>query len=333
MSEDEERSAGQLREEAAWWFAHMRGPQADQDRAAFEQWLARGALHRAAYNRVAERFAEGKHLKDYYRTERRRRLVKIGAGAALLVSLYPALTLLTKGGSHPITAPRGMYDRGQFVTVVGQVRSIKLADGSRILLDSDSLVAVRFDAQRRVIDLRRGRARFDVAHETRPFSVTANAIEVTATGTVFDVSLTNRNVVDVHLIRGTVGVARRAANDAASPQPPIILHAGQSARLSDNGRLARSAAQSDDIAWPALRLEFDRTRLADVVERSNRNSLETIVVPDPAIANLRVSGTFRADDAGILAERLAALFDLEIDRRTSGVIALRARQKNNSPTP
>lgn len=333
MSGDEERpEAGQLREEAAWWFAHMRGPQADQDRSAFEQWLARGALHRAAYNRVAERFAEGKHLKDFYRTQRRGRLIRIGAGAALLVGLYPALMFFTGGDHQPVAVAGDGSERSQFVSVVGQVRTIALPDGSHVLLDSDTLVAVRFDAQRRVIDLRRGRARFDVAHEARPFSVTANAVEVIATGTLFDVSLT-KNVVDVHLIRGTVGVTRRVASKGVLPQAPIVLHAGQSARLGDNGSLARSTAQPDDVTWPSLRLEFDRARLADVIERANRNSIDMIVIPDQAVADLRVSGTFRVDNAQLLAERLAALFDLDIDRRASGVITLHARHKNNLSMP
>ena len=52
-----------LREEAAAWFARMRGEDAAEHRAGFEDWLARGALHRAAYNRIGEVFAAGKALK------------------------------------------------------------------------------------------------------------------------------------------------------------------------------------------------------------------------------------------------------------------------------
>lgn len=43
------RRHGQLREEAADWFAIMRNPEeADVRRKEFEAWLARGALHRVA---------------------------------------------------------------------------------------------------------------------------------------------------------------------------------------------------------------------------------------------------------------------------------------------
>src|SRR3546814_15638638 len=42
----------------------MRGPDADARREEFEAWLARGALHRTAYNKIAETFSIGKGLKE-----------------------------------------------------------------------------------------------------------------------------------------------------------------------------------------------------------------------------------------------------------------------------
>lgn len=56
-------SGGRLRDEAAEWFAVMRGPDAEVRRAEFEAWLERQAIHREAYNRIAETFSLGKALK------------------------------------------------------------------------------------------------------------------------------------------------------------------------------------------------------------------------------------------------------------------------------
>src|SRR3546814_19397737 len=50
----------QLNREAIEWFARMRGDEAERHRASFERWLARGALHRSAYNRIANVYSEGK---------------------------------------------------------------------------------------------------------------------------------------------------------------------------------------------------------------------------------------------------------------------------------
>jgi transmembrane sensor len=65
--------------------------------------------------------------------------------------------------------------------------------------------------------------------------------------------------------------------------------------------------------------------LSEVVSAANRYSVDKIVIADPAIATLRVSGTFRIVDAPGLCEKLAALFDLVVDRRTPGIIVLRRK--------
>ena len=50
---------GQLRSEATNWFLTMRDRDAEQHRAEFEKWLARGAMHRAAYNSIAHTYLIG----------------------------------------------------------------------------------------------------------------------------------------------------------------------------------------------------------------------------------------------------------------------------------
>ena len=82
---ERDRPKGQLFEEAAGWFARMRGPDAEASREEFEAWLARGALHRSAYNRAAEVFAMGKLLEEEETQARhpRRRLAAAAAVAAV----------------------------------------------------------------------------------------------------------------------------------------------------------------------------------------------------------------------------------------------------------
>src|SRR3546814_6360827 len=77
---------------------------------------------------------------------------------------------------------RDLYD-----TVVGGRRNIRLADGSVVELDEGSELSTDFNKSRRELKLERGRARFEVAHEGRPFIVLAGGGSVTARGTVFDV--------------------------------------------------------------------------------------------------------------------------------------------------
>ena len=103
-----------LLEEAAAWFARMRGPQAEVSRKEFERWLARGALHPAAYNRAAEAFAMGKLLADdcdhdAVATPQRkipdRRLLVGAAAAALLIGLPSTWLLLRLQTRDPRCRP------------------------------------------------------------------------------------------------------------------------------------------------------------------------------------------------------------------------------------
>ena len=71
-----------------------------------------------------------------------------------------------------------------YATHVGERRSITLADGSHLSLDSDTQVSVYFGASFRRVRLERGRSHFDVAHDTRrPFTVSAGAETVVAVST------------------------------------------------------------------------------------------------------------------------------------------------------
>src|SRR5690606_20728867 len=131
------------------------------------------------------------------RPERPRRGVPAVA-AALAASLVIAL-----GGVWWLTEVRGAY-----ATRPGEQKVATLKDGSRIALNTDTRLDVRFDAGRRRIRLDRGEAMFEVAHDAdRPFVVVAGDTRVQALGTVFIVRRTGDDVV-VTLVKGRVAVVR-----------------------------------------------------------------------------------------------------------------------------
>jgi transmembrane sensor len=54
-------------------------------------------------------------------------------------------------------------------------------------------------------------------------------------------------------------------------------------------------------AWTAGQIMFENEALASVAERVNRYGATRIVIDDPAVANLRISGVFNAGDvAGVV---------------------------------
>jgi transmembrane sensor len=336
-----------LFEEAAAWFARMRGPEAQASRAKFEEWLSRGALQRSAYNHAAEIFAMGKLLVSNESPARpsglrspRRRTAKVAAGLVSLLLLLTGTMLLVRenpgeqyrpGQTARVQAqPASQFER---IAAVGGPASARLSDGSLVRLANGTRIVIALTRSARSLTLEKGAARFFVAHEARPFFVHAGGGYVVARGTIFDVALQKEGKVSVRLIQGAVDVRSPAAAGGRAGTVLQRLRAGQGltfAALAAPG-LTRPHREGsvDGAATRELRegdaRDFDSIRLADLVKLANARSSRPIRLADPATGDLRVSGDFRIDDTGRLADRLGALLGLAADRGDSRQIVLRPR--------
>jgi len=349
MPERMPRMDQQMRE-AALWFARMRGPDAEEWRPQFEQWLALGASHRGAYNRAGEIFALGRFMaaqdedpaseaNDNEKSGHRWRWA--GVAASLLLTLgigaWIAKLELPATGNPPVQVVQPKVDqaveRQRYATLNGSPRTVRLADGSSVELGADSQLFTSFSSGRRELRLERGHARFNVAHEARTFVVLAGGGSVTARGTVFEVSLESNERVTVKLLRGAIDVERPStAKGAIRPTAIARLEPGETLSFAVvTPAVLRSAPGGADLQPLArgskisLMREYERTPLAAVVAEANTDSATAIRLSDPGIGALRVSGRFRVDDADQVADRLATLFDLEVERTKPDEITLRKR--------
>lgn len=324
-----------LREEAAAWFAAMRGPAAQERKAEFETWLASDPAHRSAYARIAEIYSMGKSLRIEIKpnAEKKRSRVSLKAtviacvGLMLISASWLAWKTISEGPGPQTerSVAEGMAQPGAFRSAIGEIQRIKLADGSLLTLDTDSVVSTEFTSSARSLRLVRGKARFEVAHEARPFSVTAGTMIVTAHGTVFDVSITPGGHYNVHLLRGSVDVRQPSGkSDRAHMVSQEILSPGQTVEADASGlRRPRSVSSSppgDD--WPSALRKFNGIKLGALVEEANRYSRTKIRTPAPNVADLSASGTFRINDTQRLAENLAILLDLRVRNEADGTISI-----------
>ncbi|MDT7531994.1 FecR domain-containing protein [Sphingobium sp. SA2] len=216
LDEQEKRSA--MREEAASWFAAMQGPDAQNRDQEFKAWLAADPDHRIAYARIAEVYSIGKSLVSPTKAEadaaptHSRHAVALAAAVAVILLSFSAIVWMPAGNKGQKNGPAIVADAGhhtaEFASRVGQIRKLQLADGSEITLDTDSIVSMRFTPSSRSLRLEQGKARFEVAHDKRPFIVSVGDAIVTAHGTVFDVGFRSDQTYFVRLLRGSVDVAR-----------------------------------------------------------------------------------------------------------------------------
>ncbi|WCT79099.1 FecR family protein [Novosphingobium humi] len=325
-------SHGQLRDEAADWFTIMRGPDAETRRQEFEAWLARGAVQRMAYNRIAETFSLGKFLNETSETEKpdlpkpqgenRRRMYLAFVGTALVgltaigaFHWYGDIPAGNLASPPPIAVslPSGAQPQ-KLATAIGEIRFFKLADGSTVTLDTGSLLLISLSKTERDLRLVRGHARFEVAHEARPFVVSAGGGTVTARGTIFDVTVADDRRIKVHLLRGAVDVAMADAR-GQSGGPPLRLTPGQQISLEEGGvlQLAQASdANNGDAQWPDGLRDYENVRLSDLIADANRYASQPLVAASDDVNEIRVSGTFRVTDTKHLAQNLAGLLGLTL---------------------
>ena len=321
--------------EAAHWFARQRSPDAEDSRAEFEAWLARGPEHLAAYNRAAEIFAMGKLLAEPHQPVVARAPVTRGVKRSMAVATIAACALGLGGWAalhrwEPVRDPSGVVagttDHRRISTTAGQARVVQLADGSTVRLDERTILDVDIGSTERRLKLSAGQARFEVAHEPRPFVVHAGGGTITARGTIFVVALASSGTVDVRLLQGAVDVA--LPRQRALPTRPIRkLAAGESASFAAQPDVPQptvpsaAATSTNAVSSPATR-EFEGASVGKLVALANDGATRPIRLADAALADERVSGRFRVDDSEQLARRLGVLFGRDVDTSRPGEIVL-----------
>ena len=184
---------------------------------------------------------------------------------------------------------------------VGIQRTIALRDGSKIELNTATAVRTAAGPNPREVWLEKGEAYFDIVHRPdAPFVVHAGPRTVTVLGTRFIVRRDDEKVT-VAVLSGRVRV--EDASKATSARATVIGQ-GDIALAQSNGALLALAAPGrvDAMAgWRDGVLVFNNQRLEDAVADFNRYTKRPIRIADPAVANIRIGGTFQIDNsAGFL---------------------------------
>ncbi len=230
----------------------------------------------------------------------------LAAGAVTLA----ALALV---GTWAINRPQS------YATAVGEQHTLRLADGSKVILDTNSRVDVRLRADRRSVTLVSGQAFFDVEGDPgRPFVVTAGDTIVTAVGTRFDVRRLGQGA-RVTLIEGRVDVGT-----SDTPKPSWSLTPGQRVVTAQRRPEVRSIDASREISWTTGRLTFAATPIREAVAEVSRYSSSRIELKDAGIAHIPVSGAFDAGDTEAFIAALSDLYGVTAVRRADGTIILEA---------
>jgi transmembrane sensor len=305
---------------AADWAARRDlGTLSPAEEARFQDWVAADKRHLGAYGRAEavlfrlERLnggsLDGMPSEDSHPSGwNRRRLILAGSAAAgVAAAVGVALHL-----------PERVRE-STFSTAIGQIREVVLADGSVVILNTDTKIRVRFTKEIRDIGLLRGEAQFDVAkNKNRPFIVSAGDTRIRAVGTSFTVSMLPKKPVQVLVKEGVVELQRADAAAAI----PVRASANIQAIAPVGAPFVTVAVPEEklvrDLAWQQGRIALDNQSLEDAAEEFARYSEVRIVVA-PAVSDRTVTGLFASNDPVAFARAAAAVLKLRVEVRGSEV--------------
>jgi len=338
------RPSASARAEAAAWVARLHGPNRTREvEAGLRRWLAEDPEHAAAFELLTETWDKSARLRrrpieQVASWERPGFRISFSRAAFATAAIFIVAVIVTFLYFHTDAVTTG----------IGELRVITLDDGTRVHLNTATQARFRYDKQFRRVSLERGEALFEVAKRPGwPFIVSAGGREITALGTEFVVRHTDHGI-EVTLVEGKVTVSPAVttgvrpeqsagpeeASRPASQQVAELAQTRQSLQtdvfmLAPGERLTFTGAAPAKIdrpvlervtAWQRGEVALDNTLLRDAVTEMNRYSREQIVIEDPALAAIRVSGIFQAGDSANFVQAVARTYHMRVLHQPGAIV-------------
>jgi transmembrane sensor len=206
---------------------------------------------------------------------------------------------------------------GTYTTAIGERKILTLSDGSKIELNTNSVLRLSANDQRKAW-LDKGEAYFRIVHNAAsPFEVVAAGHRVTDLGTAFTVR-SEKDWIEVSLLEGR---ARLSSADANVQEHSTVLIPGDvlvatPTSLSVSKQSER--IQKEALGWRRGVLVFDHATLADAVAELNRYNRIKLIVADKTAAERTIGATFPVHDVELFA------------RVTEQVLGLRAKHQDGN---
>jgi transmembrane sensor len=350
MSPSDEQVLAAIAEQAGAWFVQNRsGPLDDEARTSFIAWLRASPVHVQEYLGVAmvagdlpaaasdeqvsleSLLAEARAGGDNVVPLDRSLLEHASAKPRLRVSRTWSLALAASAAIIAVVSVAIWSKRdgeriellATYSTAHGEQSTRQLPDGSVLHLNTDSKVTVRYSNKERVVELDRGEALFQVAHDSqRRFRVAASEAGMIAVGTQFDV-YRRAAAVTITVVEGTVAVFTgdppAPVSNGTLPSTELRLMAGYQVEVGRRVGSPRPVDARATVAWLQRQLAFDDRPLGEVADEFNRYGRISIQIDDPELRAMPISGVFDAYDVDSFAAFLATLNGVVVQKTPTGI--------------
>ena len=312
-----------IRIQAADWVLAQRLAEtwSEADQAALDSWLGKSLANRLAYLRLEAAWIRTRRIAalrpvnhgDVEPSPKQGRPFPRKIAAA-------SIALAVAGAVIAYSSQQGMKT---YATAVGNHSTIVLLDGSKIELNTNTILRVSDGAGQRTVMLDQGEAFFHIKHDvSRPFTVLAAGHRITDLGTEFTVRR-DSNDLTVSLLEGR---ARFDSADWGAHTNPMVLSPGDILKTAGNSTfVARQpvAKLARELAWRRGALVFENATLADAARELNRYNVQKIVIADEAVKKLKFDASIPTNGVQVFTRVAREVFDLRVDSRANEVVISR----------
>lgn len=303
-----------IEEQAALWFSRSRGSDfSAESRAQLQTWLQSHPQHERSFGEMArlwddfDQVPHPGHRPAVGPLRHRRGWATMAVAASLMLALTLALLW-----------PR--QDWETYASLQGEQRELLLEDGSRVTLNTDSRLRVRFEPQARHLQLDQGEGFFQVAADAeRPFEVVVANGKVRVVGTEFNLRRRVDGGLSVAVLKGRVAVN-------AADAPVVMLGSGETLQTDADGHVQQGVRALNEIAsWRSGQLLFRNRPLAELVEELSRYRQAPIRLDAGVDPALKVSGRIDTGNPESFLTALPHLLPVRIEQHEDGSVGVYAR--------
>ncbi len=304
---------------SAWLERVHAGNWTGQNQAELDGWLAESSAHRAAYWRLEDAWSNASRLtalrpiRPQPATERR--ILPILARTAAVVVVLGALGIT---GANYLASPETRV----YATGLGEHETLALSDGSRVELNTNTVLRVGANTSRRTVWLDKGEAYFQIKHDAvHPFVVFTAAHKITDLGTKFLVRQ-YLGRVEVALLEGS---ARLEVANVTHRHSAVLTPGEVAVATADTISVAQRPVQrlTDELGWRQGQLIFTETTLGNAATEFNRYNTTKLVVDDPVVARMKINGTFPTAGAEMFARVAQHILQLQVAKRGDEIVISR----------
>ena len=311
-----------ISEIASVWLERVHaGNWEERDQAELNAWLAESSAHRAAYWRLEDAWSHAARLTALrthgVQPEAGRRFLPLLARSAAVIIACVAMGIM---GAKYLLSPEART----YATGLGGHKVVVLQDGSRIELNTDTILRVAAATDERTVWLDKGEAYFQIRHNVvHPLVVFAAGHRITDLGTKFLIRQ-DEGRIEVALLEGRARLD--TDNASASHARSAVLTPGDVAvATADTLAVTQRPTQklSNELGWRQGLLIFTETSLGDAAAEFNRYNATKLVVSDAAVARMKINGTFPISGAEMFARVAQHILQVQAVRRGNEVVISR----------